>query len=39
MDTEGAERDILRQLKPWIAKYKPSMLLSMHGEETRQLYY
>ena len=29
VDTEGAERDILRQLKPWIAKYKPSMLLSM----------
>ena len=29
MDTEGAERDILRQLRPFIAKYKPSMLLSM----------
>lgn len=26
----GAERDILRQLRPFIAKYKPSMLLSMH---------
>ena len=31
VDTEGAEKDILRQLKPWIAKYKPSMLLSMHA--------
>lgn len=29
IDTEGAERDILRQLRPFIAKYKPSMLLSM----------
>ena len=31
IDTEGAERDILRQLRPFIAKYKPSMLLSMHA--------
>lgn len=29
IDTEGAEKDILLQLKPWIEKYKPSMLLSM----------
>ena len=35
MDTEGAERDILRQLKPFIAKYKPSMLLSMVGSRVR----
>jgi FkbM family methyltransferase len=29
IDTEGAEKDILRQLRPWIAKYQPAMLLSM----------
>lgn len=28
IDTEGAERDIIQQLAPFIAQYKPSMLLS-----------
>ena len=28
VDTEGAEKNILLQLRPWIAQYKPSMLLS-----------
>ena len=28
IDTEGAERDIIIQLAPFIAQYKPSMLLS-----------
>jgi len=31
IDTEGAERDIIIQLAPFIARYKPSMLLSFHA--------
>ena len=30
IDTEGAERDILQQLGPWIKKYRPTLLLSWH---------
>lgn len=29
MDTEGGEVKILPQLKPWIAQYKPTILLSL----------
>jgi len=31
MDTEGGEIKILPQLKPWLAKYKPTILLSLHA--------
>lgn len=31
MDTEGGEVKVLPQLKPWIAKYKPNILLSLHA--------
>ena len=30
IDTEGAERDILRQAAAWIRKYRPTLLLSWH---------
>lgn len=30
IDTEGAERDILRQLAPWLERHRPSILLSWH---------
>jgi hypothetical protein len=30
VDTEGAERDILRQLKPWLERYRPTLILSWH---------
>jgi len=30
LDTEGAEGRILVQLKPWLIKHKPTILLSMH---------
>lgn len=29
IDTEGAEKQVLLQLRPWIAKYKPPIYLSM----------
>ena len=31
LDTEGAEARILVQLEPWLAKHKPTILLSMHA--------
>jgi FkbM family methyltransferase len=30
VDTEGAEARIFKQLRPWILKHKPTMLLSIH---------
>ena len=36
MDTEGGEIKILPQLKPFLAKYKPNILLSLVRTKSRE---